>query len=350
MKTIKFLLLFLTIIFSLNNNVFSTITSHPPEVFWDVCGWHVSQYNDFYPSAIVYGGYARYYSIGAYFGFVIEKNINNTWTEVANVDYITRESDMSGIWFGVDQLMYPSQYIAPHGNGEFRVSCFVRAESAGWPPAIATSPWSYVTITDVVSPSEPGSFTGSWVSEHPYISWSTVIQDDLEEYVIYKKVGSGSWLEYATTTASNYTDGHESQYTIGDGDKRFVYYCVTARDYTENESDVTAQVNFTCAPWLSKTNEELVALEDPINYYISANYPNPFNPTTQISYQLPENSFVNLVVYNAIGQKVAELVNQNQSVGKYTVKFDASNLPSGVYIYKLQAGEFSAVKKMLLTK
>jgi len=230
------------------------------------------------------------------------------------------------------------------------VACFVRAESAGWDTAIETSPWSYVTITDVVSPSEPGSFTGSWVSEHPYISWSTVIQDDLEEYVIYKKVGSGSWLEYATTTASNYTDGYESQYTIGDGDKRFVYYCVTARDYTENESDVTAQVNFTCAPWLSKTNEELVALEDPINYYISANYPNPFNPTTQISYQLPKNSFVNLVVYNSLGQKVEELVNQNQSVGKYTVKFDANNLPSGVYIYKLQAGEFSDVKKMLLTK
>ena len=88
----------------------------------------------------------------------------------------------------------------------------------------------------------------------------------------------------------------------------------------------------------------------PSDIELFQNYPNPFNPSTIISYQLPENSFVNLVVYNALGQKVAELVNQHQSVGQYSVKFDASNLPSGVYIYKLQADEFSDVKKMLLTK
>jgi len=88
----------------------------------------------------------------------------------------------------------------------------------------------------------------------------------------------------------------------------------------------------------------------PNKFELFQNYPNPFNPSTQISYQLPENSFVNLVVYNIIGQKVAELVNQEKTSGKYSVKFDASNLPSGVYIYKLQAGEFSSVKKMLLTK
>ncbi len=95
------------------------------------------------------------------------------------------------------------------------------------------------------------------------------------------------------------------------------------------------------------TLTEMPAIDD---FALESNYPNPFNPTTQISYQLPENSFVNLVVYNVVGQKVAELVNQEQTSGKYTVKFDASNLPSGVYIYKLQAGEFSDVKKMLLTK
>ena len=88
----------------------------------------------------------------------------------------------------------------------------------------------------------------------------------------------------------------------------------------------------------------------PNKFELFQNYPNPFNPSTQISYQLPENSFVNLVVYNSLGQKVEELVNQEQTSGKYSVKFDASNLPSGVYIYKLQAGEFSSVKKMLLTK
>lgn len=81
-----------------------------------------------------------------------------------------------------------------------------------------------------------------------------------------------------------------------------------------------------------------------------SNYPNPFNPTTQISYQLPKDGFVNLVIYNSLGQEVAELVNQHHVSGKYSVQFNANNLPSGVYVYKLQVGEFSSVKKMLLTK
>lgn len=87
-----------------------------------------------------------------------------------------------------------------------------------------------------------------------------------------------------------------------------------------------------------------------LDYSLTQNYPNPFNPTTKISYQIPENSFVNLIVYNVLGQKVAKLINKYQSVGKYSIQFDADNLPSGVYIYKLQASEFTSVKKMILTK
>ena len=90
--------------------------------------------------------------------------------------------------------------------------------------------------------------------------------------------------------------------------------------------------------------------EMPKEYSLNSNFPNPFNPTTQISYQIPKNGFVNLVVYNALGQEVEVLVNQHQSSGKYSVQFNASSLPSGVYIYKLNAGEFSSVKKMILTK
>jgi len=101
--------------------------------------------------------------------------------------------------------------------------------------------------------------------------------------------------------------------------------------------------------WKIDSDNSLEA-EQPSYYALNTNYPNPFNPSTQISYQIPENSFVNLIVYNVLGQEVAQLVNQTQSMGKYTVKFNAANLPSGVYIYKLQAGEFSSVKKMLLTK
>ena len=86
------------------------------------------------------------------------------------------------------------------------------------------------------------------------------------------------------------------------------------------------------------------------DFVLYQNYPNPFNPSTLLSYQIPENNYVNLTVYNSLGQTVAELVNEYQSKGKYSVEFDASNLSSGIYFYKIKAGEFSDVKKMLLTK
>lgn len=86
------------------------------------------------------------------------------------------------------------------------------------------------------------------------------------------------------------------------------------------------------------------------SYILSQNYPNPFNPITIISYSIKQEGLVILKVYNILGKEVATLVNENKRSGTYEVNFNASNLPSGIYIYKLQSGIFSDVKKMLLIK
>jgi hypothetical protein len=88
----------------------------------------------------------------------------------------------------------------------------------------------------------------------------------------------------------------------------------------------------------------------PTTYALHDNYPNPFNPSTRISYDLPEQTHVRLIVFNSLGQEIVALVNEIQAAGYKTVEFDAGNLPSGFYIYQFQSSKFIAVKKMILLK
>ena len=87
-----------------------------------------------------------------------------------------------------------------------------------------------------------------------------------------------------------------------------------------------------------------------VNFMLAQNYPNPFNPTTNIEYQIPNREFVTLKVYDVLGNEVATLVNEEKPGGSYTIKFDGSKLSSGVYFYRLQAGEYSSTKKLILMK
>jgi len=88
----------------------------------------------------------------------------------------------------------------------------------------------------------------------------------------------------------------------------------------------------------------------PETYQLHQNYPNPFNPTTMINYQLPMTDYIELSIYNVLGQKVATLVSERQAAGAYQVEWDASGYSSGVYYYSLKAGEFYNVKKMILIR
>ncbi|MCG3120070.1 MAG: hypothetical protein ALAOOOJD_02671 [bacterium] len=104
------------------------------------------------------------------------------------------------------------------------------------------------------------------------------------------------------------------------------------------------------AEWLrtgvASSKSETVARD----FQLAQNYPNPFNPSTSIAFSLGKAGAVKLQVFNALGQKVATLVNGKMPAGQHSVIWDASNVPSGIYFYRLEAGAFSQTRKMVLMK
>ncbi len=88
----------------------------------------------------------------------------------------------------------------------------------------------------------------------------------------------------------------------------------------------------------------------PGTYALYQNYPNPFNPTTNIKFDIAKASNVKLVIYDILGREVRTLVNEFKNPGAYEMKFDASNFASGTYFYRIEAGDFVEIKKMVLVK
>ena len=116
-------------------------------------------------------------------------------------------------------------------------------------------------------------------------------------------------------------------------------------------------LNMEANDWVTDTPFNLTTINNskekniiPKHFSLSQNYPNPFNPTTIISFALPKAENVKLFIYNMLGEKIAELVNENMSAGNHSVSFDASKFVSGIYIYRVSAGQNIVTKKMMLLK
>jgi uncharacterized protein (TIGR02145 family) len=176
------------------------------------------------------------------------------------------------------------------------------------------------------------------------LKWSTQTEKNSDKFVIEKMNSSlGSiWVNVGSIKAAVLSNSTK-QYSFADKNLQSGEY-----QYRLKMIDNDGSFEY------SKIVETEVAI--PKDFAVSQNYPNPFNPSTKIDYQVPVDAKVILEVYNIAGQKVIELVNQEQSAGYYTVDFGASKLSSGVYVYRLAASDkatgnnFSSIKKMMLLK
>jgi hypothetical protein len=138
-------------------------------------------------------------------------------------------------------------------------------------------------------------------------------------------------------------------YTIAPGATRRVAFALVAGD--SSLANLQQSADAAKAKWRRLT----VGITDglpsvPLAYQLMQNYPNPFNPTTAISYQLTATSHVSLAIFDVLGRRVATLVDDVRQPGVYTVRWDASSFPSGVYFYRLEAGDFRATRKLMLVK
>jgi hypothetical protein len=185
-------------------------------------------------------------------------------------------------------------------------------------------------------PVELTSFTASIVGGSIILNWNTATElnnqgFDIErsfDNQIFEKIGFVSG--FGTTT-----DQQAYSYSINKSENRKNYFRLKQIDY-----DGTFEYS-------STVEVDGIA---PGKFVLEQNFPNPFNPSTKINFALPNESNVKIIVYNLIGQKVAEIANSKFSAGNHSIDFNGSNLSSGIYLYKIEAGEFTSTKKMQLIK
>lgn len=142
---------------------------------------------------------------------------------------------------------------------------------------------------------------------------------------------------------------YSDRFFVEQGDTVTYYVWYSLQDYCIGFPLIEPSLTVADGRWMGKR----VASNNgnqPIDFSLEQNFPNPFNPSTTIKYSIPRDEFVNLSVYNMLGEKVASIVHQQQLTGNYKVTFNASKLSSGMYIYVLNTKDFTSSKKLILMK
>ncbi len=205
--------------------------------------------------------------------------------------------------------------------------------------------------TALAPPAAPAnlSLTGSQ-GQHPQLDWDANDEPDLDRYNIYKKEGAGNWFltGYVNSTTTTWTDGSVE---IGDKFDPFVYYKINASDYTEQKSPYS----WTVSTRLGSTSKEIAESDPesnnlPTTYDLSEVYPNPFNPSTTIRYQLPKSTIVNINIYDISGRVIWSRDNSLEPAGYYSIVWSGetstgAQTQSGVYLIEFTTPKFRSVKK-----
>jgi photosystem II stability/assembly factor-like uncharacterized protein len=240
------------------------------------------------------------------------------------------------IYYSADNgANWTTSYTAP--SGQFYHIARARNHSGAYYWVLAVqSDGGISSNSTLILPVELTSFTATCNNGNVQLNWTTATEINNQRFDIQRKSENGEFVTVASVIG-NGTTTQQHNYSYTDNN-------VTQGNYVYRLD----QVDFNGTNYYSK--EVNVKVNAPLVFSLEQNYPNPFNPSTVIEYNTAKPGFVNLSVYNLLGQKVADLVNGNMDAGVHNVTFNASNLPSGMYIYEIRTNSFTAAKKMMLTK
>jgi hypothetical protein len=166
--------------------------------------------------------------------------------------------------------------------------------------------------------------------------------NEIMQNVQVNLVSSPEWIKF-----DNKTVGYEN-INSGLSENALFTFSINALANSDEEGTITFNIITAAGQSWQKMIKVQAVLPD--KFELFQNYPNPFNPTTTIKFSLSKDNFVTLKVFNILGETVKLLVNEEQKAGIHNIEFDASSLSSGVYFYSIDAGDYKAVRKMLLMK
>jgi len=271
--------------------------------------------------------------------YVLTDMGNNIWSRTVTVPAGTN----GGIYEYKYSMMYPGANTVNGGinpldnEGGFGINHIMLLLDG--PPIIRNDVFGVFLPVPV----ELVSFSAVVVGNSVKLNWSTATELNNHGFEIERKIISrenqGEWVTigfiegYGTTT-------EPQNYSYAD-----VIGLIAANHFKYRLKQVDFDGSY---EYSDEVTVEYSTLPD--EFSLSQNYPNPFNPATSIEFQLPVKSFVSLVVYDVLGNEITTLVNEEKSAGFYEVNFNANNLVSGVYFYRLQANRFTEIKKMILLR
>jgi len=186
-------------------------------------------------------------------------------------------------------------------------------------------------------PVELTSFTASYKNQSVILSWKTETEVNNYGFTVERRISEGNWNNIGFVEGSGNSNSHK-EYSYSDSD---VFTGGSKFQYRLKQVDNDGTFEYS----------DIVEVEVvPNEYELSQNYPNPFNPSTTIRFSLPKETQLKINIYNMLGELVETLAEGSYEAGYHKITFNANNLPSGTYVYRLESSEFVQVKKLVLLK